>query len=68
MHICYIAGEAEEMKIRVAEMKIEVDKAEEKVKAETERAEKAHAEKLAVELVQWGLEEKLEVRVRIQRL
>ena len=56
------------MKIRVAEMKIEVDKAEEKVKAETERAEKAHAEKLAVELVQWGLEEKLEVRVRIQRL
>jgi len=49
------------MKIYLEKMKVEVDKAEERAKAETERAEKAQADKMAVELVQWGLDEKLQV-------
>merc|ERR1712115_438362 len=51
--------EVEEINKKIIEMKKEVEKAEELKQQEIQRAEKAVAEKMASELKQWELDEKV---------
>ena len=46
---------------QLVSMKADVLRAEEKAKAESERAEAAQADKMTAELAQWALDEKIQV-------